>query len=204
VVIGPGLGRDAARADLLAESLAAARTAVLDADALTVLADTPDLLRSLVPGRTIVLTPHRGEFRTLFPDLAETAADDPWAAAERAAESTGCTVLLKGVPTVIAVPGRAPLTVAAGNPGLATGGSGDTLSGVIGALLARGMPGDEAAAVAALALGEAADQAATEHGVRSLRPMHVVAALEAVWRAWAEESLAPTPWLAELLPPELG
>lgn len=204
VVIGPGLGRDEHRARLVIDTLAVARTALLDADALTVLADQRDALTAVAPGRTLVLTPHRGEFRTLFPDLADTATSDPWAAATHAAESTGCTVLLKGVPTVVAEPGRTLLTVAAGNPGLATGGSGDTLSGVIGALLARGMTGDEAAAVGALAVGEAADQAASEHGVRSLRPMQVVAALEGVWRAWAEEMVQPSPFLAELLPPELG
>lgn len=204
VVIGPGLGRDRDRARLVRESLAAARTAVLDADALTVLADQPDAIATLAMGRTLVLTPHRGEFRTLFPDLADTATGDPWSAAGRAADDTGATVLLKGVPTVIATTARTTLTVAAGNPGLATGGSGDTLAGVIAALLARGMPGDEAAAVASLALGEAADQAATEHGVRSVRPMHVVAALEAVWRTWAEEPSAVSPYLVELLPPELG
>ena len=84
-----------------------------------------------------MLTPHAGEFRTLFPALASERDIDPWGAAAHAAEQCGATVLLKGVPTAIARAGRPSLTVAAGNPGLATGGSGDVLSGILGAFLAR-------------------------------------------------------------------
>ena len=116
--------------------------------------------RARVRSGRIVLTPHAGEFRTLFPALASERDTDPWGAAAHAAEQCGATVLLKGVPTAIARAGRPLLTVAAGNPGLATGGSGDVLSGILGAFLARDVEPEVAAAVAAQALGRAADLAA--------------------------------------------
>ena len=71
----------------------------------------------------------------LFPQLAGTLDTDPWGAAEAAAEETGATVLLKGVPSVVASAGRATQSIAVGTPGLATGGSGDILAGICGTML---------------------------------------------------------------------
>src|SRR5260370_1292047 len=115
---------------------------VVDAEALT--------LWSGLAERPLVFTPHLGEFRALVGDhLADEAANDRWAAAAKAAQKVRGAVLLKGVPTVIADV-RGPLrVVAAGNPGLATGGSGDLLAGFIGAFLARGTVPVEAAALGA-------------------------------------------------------
>jgi NAD(P)H-hydrate epimerase len=93
-------------------------------------------------------------------------------------------VLLKGVPTVIARAGQPLLTVAAGNPGLATGGSGDLLSGIIASALARGLAPEIAAALGAQILGRSADLAARRVSARSLRPMDVIAALPDLWREW--------------------
>ena len=112
------------------------------------------------------------------------AAVDPWSAAETAATLVGTVILLKGVPTVVAEPGRAVLTVASGNPGLATGGSGDCLAGIAAACLAQGASARQAGAVAALALGGAAELAARRTGARALRPMDVVASLADLWREW--------------------
>jgi NAD(P)H-hydrate epimerase len=92
--------------------------------------------------------------------------------------------MLKGVPTVVAVSGRPALTVAAGNPGLATGGSGDVLSGIIGTALARELEPRTAAALGAQALGRAADIAVRRVSARSLRPMDVVVAMSDLWREW--------------------
>jgi NAD(P)H-hydrate epimerase len=131
-----------------------------------------------------VLTPHLGEFRGLAPDLATDAAVDPWSAAARAAERLGATLLLKGVPTVVARPGRVSMTVAAGNPGLATGGSGDSLSGLIATFLAQGVEPDGAALLGAQVLGRAADLAALRHSARAVRPMDVVTAVSDLWRGW--------------------
>jgi NAD(P)H-hydrate epimerase len=85
---------------------------------------------------------------------------------------------------VVAAPGAPPLTVASGNPGLATGGSGDTLSGLIATFLAQGVPARIAAALGAHVMGAAADVAAVRSSARALRPMDVVDALPDLWRGW--------------------
>lgn len=179
-VIGPGLGRGAARAEFVLAVIAALGPAagiVLDADGLMAFAGQVERLREPLATRRAVLTPHAGEFRALFPDLAPRLDVDPWGAAEAASERLGTTLLLKGVPTVVAGPARATVTVAAGNPGLASGGSGDTLSGLTATLTAQELEPQRAAAVAACALGEAADLAARRVSARSMRPMDVLAAL---------------------------
>ena len=184
VAIGPGLGRGASRAEFVLDAVAAlAPDAVLllDADGLMAFAGQAERLRAPLAERRAILTPHAGEFRALFPDLASQLAVDPWGAAEAAAHRLGAAVLLKGVPTVVASPGRGTVTVAAGNPGLATGGSGDTLSGLTATLAAQGLEPQLAGAVAAGALGEAADLAARRVSARSMRPL---AALPDVWRRW--------------------
>jgi ADP-dependent NAD(P)H-hydrate dehydratase / NAD(P)H-hydrate epimerase len=204
VVLGPGLGRNAGRRELAASVLAVARTAVVDADGLIAFQGATADLAALVRGRPGVLTPHPGEFRTLFPELASQRELDPWGAAVTAADRLDATLLLKGVPTVVARAGRRALTVAAGNPGLATGGSGDVLSGLIGAALARGLEPDIAAALGAQLLGRAADLAARRVGARGLRPMDVIAALPDLWREWSRlgsSQLVRPPILLELSRP---
>jgi hydroxyethylthiazole kinase-like uncharacterized protein yjeF len=194
VVIGPGLGRDSGRRSLVAGLLEAARAAVLDADGLVAFAGSVAELQALSGGRPLVLTPHPGEFRTLFPALASVRELDPWAAARSAAEMTGATLLLKGVPSVIASGTGPLLTIVAGNPGLATGGSGDVLSGLVGTGLAQQLEPGIAAALGAQALGRAADLAARRYTARSLRPMDVIAALPDLWRDWEALRLArPVP-----------
>jgi NAD(P)H-hydrate epimerase len=184
VVIGPGLGRGGTRLEFISAVTRRSRAVVLDADALNALNGAVGRLRELAQGRMLVLTPHAGEFRRLFPEAAEGAECDPWAAAAAASGASGCTVLLKGVPTVIAGPVGPPVTVAAGNPGLATGGSGDVLSGIIGTMLVQLQHPAAAAALGAQALGRAADLAARRVTARAMRPMDVIAALPDVWRAW--------------------
>jgi NAD(P)H-hydrate epimerase len=185
LVIGPGLGRGERRSALITALAAPARRVVLDADGLNALQGEPETLARLASDRTVVLTPHPAEFRRLFPSQAESLELDPWGAASAAAASSGATVLLKGVPSVIGQPGAAPLTVAAGNPGLATGGSGDILSGVLGTMLAQGLASGAAAATAAQILGRAADLGARRVTARGLRPMDVITAFPDLWRAWA-------------------
>jgi len=185
VVIGPGLGRAPARGPFVLEVLAHARAAVVDADALVALKGQVDAVTQVAGSRSFVCTPHVGEFRTLFGAYADDLETDPWEAAQQASDSSGCTILLKGVPTVIASGSRPMLTVAAGNPGLATGGSGDVLAGILGGFLAQGIALPDAAAMAAQALGEAADQAARRTTARAMRPMDVVSTLSDVWRSWA-------------------
>ena len=202
VVLGPGLGREASRERFLAAALGRrAVPTVLDADALHMV--KPEILSP--SSRPLVLTPHVGEFRALVGDaLADQAANDRWGAAAKAASKLKATVLLKGVPTVIADL-RGPVhVVASGNPGLATGGSGDLLAGFVGAFLARGMAPAEAAALGAHALGRAADLGARQWTARSLRPADVLAALPDVWRAWRDVQPGLPPVLAALEAPEVA
>ena len=99
VVVGPGLGRDDARTRLVGEVLLHAPRAVIDADALHAVAGRLDALRTHAARIPLILTPHPGEFRAVFPDIG---IGDRWAAVQEAARTSGAVVLLKGVPTVIA------------------------------------------------------------------------------------------------------
>jgi ADP-dependent NAD(P)H-hydrate dehydratase / NAD(P)H-hydrate epimerase len=203
IVLGPGIGREprTARAGFVRGVLAGRPIpTVIDADALHLL---PEIL---TPGsRPLVCTPHLGEFRALAGDaLADEAANDRWSAAARAAGKLKCTVLLKGVPTVVADLRGPAHVVASGNPGLATGGSGDLLAGFIGAFLARGTAAVEAAALGAHSLGRAAEQGAKQWTARSLRPADVLAALPEVWRAWKDVKPDSPPVLAQLDAPEVA
>jgi NAD(P)H-hydrate epimerase len=206
IVIGPGLGRAPGRRRLVGALAGSAGVVVLDADALVAFQGAVDALAELAKGRAMVLTPHPGEFRTLFPDLSSQRELDPWGASAAAAEQAGAVVLLKGVPTVVASRGRPCLTIASGNPGLATGGSGDVLSGIIGTALARKVDPMLAAAWGAQALGRGADIAARRVSARSLRPMDVIAALPDLWREWDVLRRSPPPphppALLELLRPQ--
>lgn len=211
VVIGPGLGRDAAadeaaRREFVRQVIGRSRRVVLDADGLIAFQGAAETIGSLASGRQLVLTPHPGEFRSLWPDLAAAAELDPWGAAASAAARAGCAVLLKGVPTVIATADRPGVTVASGNPGLATGGSGDLLSGIVATLLAQGLDAQLAAAVAAHALGRAGELAARRHTARAMRPVDVVHALPDVWREWDVLARSPgtprPPILLELAAPD--
>jgi NAD(P)H-hydrate epimerase len=194
VVIGPGLGRDAGRRTFITALIEPAKSVVLDADALIAFAGAAGALVPLSANRSMVLTPHPGEFRTLFPALASARELDPWTAAAAAAQESGATILLKGVPSVVASGPRQLLTIVAGNPGLATGGSGDVLSGLVGTNLASGLDAGIAAALGAQILGRAADLAARRYTARSLRPMDVVQALPDLWREWeALRTARPAP-----------
>jgi ADP-dependent NAD(P)H-hydrate dehydratase / NAD(P)H-hydrate epimerase len=145
-VCGPGLGADDARA-IFPALIAAKRVVVGDADVFSAFSGDPDALRGAA-----VLTPHAGEFARVF----GAPANDRLSAAREAAARTGAVVLLKGPDTIIAAPdGRAAINLSA-PPWLATAGAGDVLSGIIGGLLAQGMPALDAAAAGAYLHGRAA------------------------------------------------
>ena len=161
VVLGPGGGVGPAMREQVAAALASGAAAVLDADALTSVADDLAALVAMiakVPKRGVVLTPHEGEFTRLFKVIHENAnVHAKLEKARLAARSSGATVLFKGADTVVAAPdGRA--SIADNAPAtLATAGSGDVLAGMIAALLAQGMPAFEAASAATWLHGEAAN-----------------------------------------------
>ncbi len=157
VVVGPGLGTGAAvAAEIRAVIAAVPVPLVIDADALTALGDAA-AARTLLDKRDApsVLTPHDGEYARI---AGAAPGEDRLAAARRLADATGSIVLLKGSLTAVASPGGLPdvLLSDAGGPALATAGSGDVLSGIIGALCARGLPAHDAAALAAHVHGRAA------------------------------------------------
>lgn len=155
LVVGPGLGQAeptvAAVRRLVAE---APVPLVLDADGLNALAGDLEPLRAR-PAPT-VLTPHTGEYARL---AGGAVGDDRVAAARRLAERSGAVVLLKGSRTVVADPGGRAAINTTGGPWLATAGTGDVLSGLLGGLVARRIPAFEAAAGAAWLHGRAADRA---------------------------------------------
>jgi NAD(P)H-hydrate epimerase len=135
---------------------------VLDADALNCLASDPGLLASLkVP---VVLTPHPGEMARLAGTDTRTIQQDRIASARNFAEAHGCHVVLKGAGTVIAGPDGAVFINATGNAGMAAGGMGDVLTGLIAGLITQGAPVPEACRTGVYLHGAAADILATEKG----------------------------------------
>lgn len=155
-VVGPGLGTGDAARSQLAEVLSADVPVLVDADAITVLAAAPEQLRER--RAPTVLTPHDREFAR----IADGPSADRIGSARTAAAALGATVLLKGDATVVAAPdGRAWLNPT-GTPWLATAGSGDVLSGLVGALLAAGLEPPLAAAVGAYVHGVAGQVAAAD------------------------------------------
>jgi NAD(P)H-hydrate epimerase len=155
VLIGPGSGINPRTRAAVLDALAAERSVLLDADAITCFADSSPHLFDAIRGPTL-LTPHEGEFRRLFPDLS--AGQGKVERTRAAARRSGATVLLKGPDTVIAAPdGRAVVNVHA-SPSLATAGSGDVLAGIAAGLMAQGIGPLAAGAAAAWLHGESALQ----------------------------------------------
>ena len=176
VVLGPGLGRSEP-AVAFARAVAAAVEAplLIDADGLNAHVGVLESLRER--SAATVLTPHSGELgRLLERDRAEIDAHR-LACAREAAERSGAVVLLKGDDTIVAAPGG-PVAVSPGaTPALATAGTGDVLSGLIGALLAKGLDPFEAAALGTLAHARAGRAAAARHGADHVIAGDVVDAL---------------------------
>lgn len=170
VAVGPGLGGSEWSMSLLYAAMAAGKPAVLDADALNALAR-----RDAEPLRDAVLTPHPGEAARLLGTTTNSIATDRLRHARQLAARFDCTVVLKGAGTVVAAPGQVPILIAAGNPGMAAGGMGDVLTGVIAGLIAQGVAPFDAAACGALLHAVAADRAAKDGGERGLLPSDLFA-----------------------------
>ncbi len=171
VLVGPGLGQSEGTLAVVRAVLEKAECpVVVDADGINVLSAHRDLLR----GRKspTILTPHDGEFARLGGVIGE----DRMAAAAALAEELGCTVLLKGHETCI-TDGTDGYINPTGNPGMAVGGSGDVLAGVITALLGAGLPPLEAAACGAWLHGAAGDRCAAELGQYGMLPTDMLSAL---------------------------
>jgi NAD(P)H-hydrate epimerase len=187
VVCGPGLGKGPAVAALVSGLIARlGHPLVLDADGLNALGHPPAALRNR--SAPTVLTPHPGEFARLTG--VETPAD-PAGRAERAvafAESFGCVLVLKGHGTVV-TDGRRVFRNTTGNPGMATGGTGDVLSGLIGALLGQGLEPFAAAQLGAYLHGLAGDLARDDLGEISLIASDLLDYLPRAFRHAADRAI---------------
>ncbi len=143
VVVGPGLGREPVTVQVVRRIVLESKVPmVLDADGLFAFAGTAEALQARAG---LVLTPHMGELSALLGVPVDELAASALAAARRAAAATGQVVLLKGSSTVIVAPSGATRAVVQGPPQLASAGTGDVLSGMIGTLLAKGLEPFEAA-----------------------------------------------------------
>ena len=175
VAVGPGLGRSEWGSSLLERVCASDRALVIDADAINLLA------QGAVgwPGaaaRAVVYTPHPGEAGRVLGVSAGTLESDRFAAARALAETRPGTWLLKGAGTIVAESGVTPCVCEGGNPGMASGGMGDVLTGIVAALLAQGCRPFDAAAAGACLHASAGD-AAAGGGERGMLASDVVAAI---------------------------
>lgn len=162
IVIGPGLGKTEWAQELLSVVLESELPKVLDADALNILSDAPR------PCDNWVLTPHPGEAARLLHCGTGDVQNNRFVAARELQHQYDGVIVLKGSGTIIDGPSDIPYVCSAGNPGMATGGMGDILSGMIGGLLAQGLELERAAEAGVFIHAKAADKAAQAQGERGL------------------------------------
>ena len=176
--IGPGIGRHPQTRELLEALLKTGKPMVLDADALNILSENPELLR-LLPANSI-LTPHPKEFARLSgfqgSDYARIQAARDFAAEHKV------ILILKGAYTLICSPAGSAWFNSTGNPGMAKGGSGDVLTGLITGLLARGYKPESAARLGVFLHGLAGDKAAAGLGMEAMLPGDLIDSLSEAWR----------------------
>ncbi len=167
IMAGPGMGRTSTTREQVLQLLETSDVPlVFDADAVTMLAGHVEAISAAKC--PVVLTPHPGEFAALFGLKVEDVQEDRFGMAKMAAARLGCVIVLKGAGTVVAAPEH-PLAVnLTGNPGMASGGSGDVLSGILAGLAGQGIPLFEAACAAVWLHGRAGDLAAAEKSQASL------------------------------------
>lgn len=182
VGLGPGLSRHAETTAFVADLLPQLTVpVVIDADGLSAVADRIDVL--LPTAAPCVLTPHPGEMARLTGLTAGAIQQDREGVATRYAQRWQCTVLLKGAQTIVAAPDGDTWVNTTGNHGLASGGTGDVLTGLIAGLLAQGCGPAAAAALGAYLHGWAGDAVAARGNPRALIAGDLIAELPATWRA---------------------
>jgi ADP-dependent NAD(P)H-hydrate dehydratase / NAD(P)H-hydrate epimerase len=181
ILAGPGLGRDPEARRLVARLLHEATCPViLDADAIAVLEGHPEAIRQCPS--PVVLTPHPGELARLLGTSAAAIQQDRLAAAREAADRTGAIVVLKGSGTLVAKTGRPVWINLNGNPGMACGGSGDVLGGLLAGLLAQRIDPFQAACAAAWLHGAAGDVAALRKTRSAMNATDIANALPDAFR----------------------
>ncbi len=167
VLAGCGMGRTATTREQVLQLLETSTVPlILDADAITVLAEHVDAITAA--RCPVILTPHSGEFAALFGLKVKDVQEDREGVARMAADKLGAIIVLKGAGTLVASPGSLVAVNMTGNPGMATGGSGDVLAGIITALVGQGIPPLEAARAGVWLHGRAGDLAAADKSQASL------------------------------------
>ncbi|CAM3847515.1 NAD(P)H-hydrate dehydratase [Parendozoicomonas haliclonae] len=177
VVIGPGLGKEAWGAELLKVVLSSDLPVLLDADALNLLAETPELLQAR---ENCVITPHPGEASRMLGVTIPEIAADRFGSVEQLQALCGGAAVLKGAGSLVAVPENGHVCTyicRAGNPGMAVAGMGDVLSGVIGALLAQGLSAAEAARLGVWLHASAGDECAKAEGEAGMAATDLIPAV---------------------------
>jgi NAD(P)H-hydrate epimerase len=168
IVIGPGLGQSSWAKEILMAALVPRKLMVIDADALNILSHSSSARHKLTVGPCqCVLTPHTGEAARLLVTTTRAIQQDRFTAVRDIQQKYGGVAVLKGAGTLIASAEDIAISTT-GNPGMASGGMGDVLSGVIGGLLAQGYPLKEAAQQGVYLHGLAADMAVAKKGERGL------------------------------------
>ena len=186
VVLGPGIGRHRETQELVRRFVEKLdKQVIIDADGLNSLEGHTELLK----GKNIppVLTPHPGEFKRLSGQTVPADIHGRIQMAVSFAQEYGVVLVLKGSPTVVASPDGAAFVNQTGNNGMATGGSGDVLSGMIGSLLGQGMGPIDAAVCAVYVHGLAGDLAADDLGARSVIAGDIAAYLPDAFQLVEEE-----------------
>ncbi len=185
LVAGPGLSvsplANRILKQLLEERKERKLPCVLDADALNILARERELLGEL--DERMILTPHMGEMARLVGKSVAALKEDPIGAAKSFHETYGAVCVLKDARTVVAS-GKGIYVNLSGNDGMATGGSGDVLSGILGGLLAGGMEPADAAETGVYLHGLAGDAAASRLGRRSMLAGDILEEVAGVFRGW--------------------
>lgn len=178
LVLGPGMQPQTAAA-ILTSIPQSIRFIVLDAGALTALGQGNRALKDLCAGRDLVITPHAAEMGRLVGSTTSEVLERRFEVGLELAGETGATVLLKGTPTIISHMNRGRIASATGTAALATGGSGDVLSGMIGTLIAQGENGFDSAVCSAWVHGRAAELCGA---VRGVTLDDVLFAMPAAWK----------------------
>jgi len=185
IVAGPGIPRGPETGPMIRDLLEKAQIpAVLDADALNALAEHPGLVGAVARWSPVVMTPHPGEMARLLGTSVEEVQADRLEVAQRKSREWGAVVVLKGAHTIVAHPDGVPSVIVTGNPGMATGGTGDVLAGLMGAMVASRIPLRDAARAAVWIHGRAGDLAARRRGQRGLLAGDVAEALGDAWAEW--------------------
>jgi NAD(P)H-hydrate epimerase len=185
VAVGPGVGRDEETKHFvraLYEKIE--KPVVFDADALNLLAEDATIMRNAPKCRPTVLTPHPGEFSRLTGKSIDEIQRDRCKAAAEFVKGRPVTLVLKGAGTVVAEGERICVNTT-GNPGMATGGAGDVLTGMIAALMGQGFGAYDAARLGVYIHGLAGDIAAKEKGEISMIATDIMDALPAAFKKYA-------------------